>query len=26
MLILQDIPPLGGVKQGYSRKYKLFWS
>jgi len=26
MLILQGVPPIGGVKQWWSRKNKLFWS
>jgi len=26
MLILQDVPPLGGVKQRSGEKNKLFWS
>jgi len=26
MLILQGVPQLGGVKQRWGRKNKLFWS
>jgi len=26
MLLLQGVPPLGGVKQGWGGKNKLFWS